>query len=273
MNDSLMDKAVIMARGLGTRMRKGDQSAQMSNEQEAIADTGVKAMIPIDRPFLDYVLHNLSEAGYQKICLVVGPEHDELRRYYQNMECRRFSIEFAIQAEPLGTADAVLAAEDFAGNDPFLVINSDNYYPIEALAGLRKLDGSGLAAFVRESMFAGGNIPAERLTKFAVIRSDSRGFMTSIIEKPDKQTIEQLPEPVCVSMNCWRFNPSIFTACRSISLSPRGEMEITDAVQYSIDSLSERFTSLVIHAPVLDLSSRTDIVSVVEKLTGMEVNL
>ena len=97
--------------------------------------------------------------------------------------------------------------------------------------------------------------------------------MTSIIEKPDKQTIEQLPDPVCVSMNCWRFNPSIFTACRSIAPSPRGEFEIPDAVQYSIDSLGERFTSLVIHAPVLDLSSRADVASVVEKLSGLEVNL
>lgn len=269
-----MDKAVILARGLGTRMRKSDSSAEVSREQASIAETGLKAMIPIDRPFLDYVLHNLAEAGYKRICLVIGPEHDRVRTYYtQSIKCKRLSIDFAVQYEPLGTADAVGAAEAFAGGDPFLVINSDNYYPLEALSGLRYLAGSGLAAFVRESMLAGGNIPAERISKFAVVQTDEQGFMTRIIEKPSEQVLGQLPEPICLSMNCWRFGPMIFDACRAISPSPRGELELPDAVQYAIESLGERFTAMVVNAPVLDLSSRCDISSVFDKLAGSEVNL
>ena len=51
-----MDQVVVLARGLGTRMRKADPAVRLAAVQEAAADTGVKAMIPIGRPFLDYVL-------------------------------------------------------------------------------------------------------------------------------------------------------------------------------------------------------------------------
>ncbi len=273
MSSTVSDKAVILARGLGTRMRKANGAAHLTREQADIAETGVKAMMPIDRPFLDYVLSALADAGYVRVCLVIGPGHDAIRDYYGSLGTQRLQIEFAIQVEPLGTADAVIAAEAFAAGDEFLMINSDNYYPVEALRALRELDGCGLAAFEREGMLAGSNIPPERLVKFAVIESDEQGHMTRIIEKPDEQTINSLPEPVCISMNCWRLGPSIFPACRSISLSPRGELELPDAVQYAKDSLGEAFRVLTFNAPVLDLSSRGDVEGVAACLKGVEVNL
>ena len=58
-----MDKAVILARGLGTRMRVQDAAAGLSADQAAVAATGIKALMPIDRPFLDYVLGALAEAA------------------------------------------------------------------------------------------------------------------------------------------------------------------------------------------------------------------
>jgi glucose-1-phosphate thymidylyltransferase len=272
-SDSMMDKAVILARGLGTRMRKEDGQAEMSEDQAAIAQTGVKAMIPIDRPFLDYVMHDLAEAGYKRICLVIGPEHDAVRKYYSEVACERLSIEFAVQEKPLGTADAVAAVKEFAGEDYFLVINSDNHYPKEVLQVLRELSGSGLAAFDRDGLLEGSNIPADRITKFAAIQMDDDGYMTGILEKPDAETLKGLKEPICVSMNCWRFGPSIFAACKSIKPSSRGELELPDAVQYSMDKLGEKFKALVVKAPVLDMSCRADVPAVVEKLAGQEVRL
>ncbi len=59
---SEIQKVVIPARGLGTRMRKHDGASHLSAAQEAAADTGMKAMIPIKRPFLDYVLSGLADA-------------------------------------------------------------------------------------------------------------------------------------------------------------------------------------------------------------------
>jgi len=275
-----MDKAVILARGLGTRMQKPDDSAELTKEQNAVAKTGVKAMIPIDRPFLDYVISALADAGYRRMCLVIGPEHDVVRNYYEALNCRRVSIEFVIQTEPLGTSDAVAAAEQFAAGDDFLVINSDNYYPLQALKDLHELDGPGLAAFAGERRSANDretslrdNIPPERIEKFAIVQTDNDGYLTQIIEKPSPDVIASVPKPIYVSMNCWRFDSAIFTACRSISPSARGELELPDAVQYAIDNLGRRFRVVQMRAPVLDLSSREDIKAVAAALADVEVSL
>ena len=183
------------------------------------------------------------------------------------------SLDFAVQQEARGTADAVAVAETFAAGDNFLVINSDNYYPAPALAALRQQPGPAVAMFDRDGLLAGGDIPAERLLAFAVGKVDARGCLQRVIEKPDEQTWASLPRPIGLSMNCWRFGPAIFSACRAIRPSPRGELELPDAVQYAIDVLGEQFHALMLAAPVLDLTSRGDIAAVAALLAGTEVNL
>jgi len=268
-----MDKAVILARGLGTRMRREEDGVQLSAEQQAAAASGQKAMIRFGRPFLDYVLADLADAGYAQVCLVIGPEHEEIREYYGTLRTTRLKIDFAIQQEPRGTGDAVAAAERFGGGDHFLVINSDNLYPREALRALRELPGAGLALFEQESLIAGGNFTRERVSRFAIGKISPEGLLERVIEKPDAATLAALPKPVYLSMNCWRFGPAIFRGCKNIPLSPRGEYEITDAVQYTIDVLGEKMHVAKICAPVLDLTSRSDIAAMAERLVGREVNL
>jgi glucose-1-phosphate thymidylyltransferase len=95
--------------------------------------------------------------------------------------------------------------------------------------------------------------------------------LTRILEKPDEVTLATLPRPLWLSMNCWRFEPSIFDACRHIQPSPRGELELPDAVQYTIDTLKQPFKVVEVRAAVLDLTSRRDVASMAEKLAEMEV--
>ncbi|MCR4410805.1 MAG: sugar phosphate nucleotidyltransferase [Thermoguttaceae bacterium] len=273
MADFSMDKAVILARGLGTRMRRAEAGVALDPRQQAMADAGVKAMMPIDRPFLDYVLSALADAGYRRVCLVVAPEHDVIRRYYEGLRPRRIAIDYAVQREPKGTADAVAAAEEFAAGDPFLVINADNYYPIEALARLRGLAGCGTALFEQEAMFAGSNIAPERIRQFAVGQIDGSSLLQRIVEKPDEAALAALPRPLWISMNCWRFGPAIFEACRSIRPSKRGEYELPDAVQHLIDVVREPFHVITVRAPVLDLTCRKDVATIAPKLAGVRVDL
>lgn len=267
-------KAVILARGLGTRMRKADETAALDAATDEIAATGVKAMIPtMGRPFLDYVLSALADAGYEKVCLIIGPEHDVVRDYYGNThKPARLTVDFAVQEKPLGTADAVRPAEAFAAGDPFLMINSDNYYPPEALSRLRLSPSPAVAVFHRDAMLK-GNIAADRISKFSVVLENPGGTMKQIIEKPTDAQVSALGDEVFVSMNCWLFGPEIFDACRAISPSPRGEYEITDAAQYCIDVLGKQLTVCRVAAPVLDLSSRNDIAAVNDRLRAMEVRL
>jgi len=264
-----VEKAVVMARGLGTRMRKPDESAALNESQNAAADSGVKAMIPVGggRPFLDYILSALADAGYTCACLIIGPEHENVREYFRvQSPPRRISVEFAVQEKPLGTADAVAAARQFAENDRFLLLNSDNYYPHGALDALAGLAGAGVALFDRDRMVTDSNIPEDRIRKFSVAEIDRDGCLRRIHEKPSDEILRVMGDPLWINMNCWLFSPAIFEACSRIDLSERGELELTAAVQYAIDILGERFTALKFRDAVLDLSSRSDIAPVVDSL-------
>lgn len=274
MTTNLIDKAVILARGKGTRMRRQDTDAALDDQQAAVADSGVKAMIPIGRPFLDYVLTTLADAGIHRVCLVVGPEHQEIRDYYGvEVQPQRLEIKFAIQQEANGTADAVAAAESFADGDYFLMLNSDNYYPLDVLDALRGQEGSAVALFEKDALMQGSNIDPDRLARFAIGQVDDSGFLQKIVEKPDEETLAAMPRPLWVNMNCWRLGPSIFDACREIEPSVRGEYELPTAVQYVVDVLGEPFHVARMHVGVLDLTSRNDIAPVKAKLAGMKVDL
>lgn len=165
------------------------------------------------------------------------------------------------------------AVEDFAAGDDFLCINSDNYYPADALAALHAINGMGLAAFEQDAMIAGGNIPADRIAKFAVVRVGGGDLMAGIVEKPEPAVLAAMPRPLYVSMNCWRFGPPIFAACRAIPPSPRGEYELPDAVQHCMTEMGQTFAVIRCHSPVLDLSSRDDVAAVTQKLSPVEVDL
>ena len=267
-------KAVILARGLGTRMRRADSASSLDGDQAKVADTGLKAMIPIGRPFLDYVLSALADAGVGEAVLVIGPEHDVVRDYYtKTCVPTRIRVSLAIQERPLGTADAVAAAASAVGSSGFLVLNSDNYYPPDALLALSALDGPGLVAFGRDAMIRDANVAADRIRQFAVVRIDDGDRLIDVIEKPDEAALASLGDDVYVSMNCWRFDATVLDACRRVTPSPRGELEVTDAVRLAMSKMGSVFRVIRMNAGVLDLSSRTDIAAVAARLAGVQVRL
>lgn len=267
--------AVILARGLGTRMRAAAGAVGTTADQARVADTGVKALIPLaeGRPFLDFVLSALADAGLHDVVLVVGPEHGALRdRYEQAQPPRRLRVRYAVQEDPLGTADAVLAAERTVGEAPFLVINSDNYYPVDALRQAAAIGGPGLVAFERGALVAAG-IEPERVRRFALLRVGDDAELEAVVEKPDAEAAAQMGETAPVSMTLWSFDRRIFEACRRVTPSVRGELELTAAVNLAIDTLGVPFSVRRSALPVLDLSSRADIAAVAARLRHVEVRL
>ncbi len=266
-------KAVILARGLGKRMRRPDESAPLSAAQTVCADLGMKAMIPIGRPFLDYALSAVADAGFEEACLVIGPEHDAVREYYsRTAPPRRIAVSFAVQPEPRGTADAVLAAESFARAEDFLVLNSDNYYPVGALSDLCRLGEPGLALFEQLALVREGNIRPDRIRAFAFGRVGEDGYLQDLIEKPDDATLASLGPEALVSMNAWRFSPDIFDVCRAAPLSPRGEYELPSAVALALRQGRLRLRAVRAAGGILDLSQRGDVAEVAARLRGVEAN-
>lgn len=270
MSSTHTHKAVILARGLGTRMqRPGDGT--LSREQEAAATTGAKVMMPLagGRPFLDFCLSALADAGFTDACLVVGPEHDAIRHHYRRVAPpRRLRVAFATQQEPRGTADAVLAAEELAADAPFVLVNGDNLYPTAALDGLRRLDGPGLVGFSRQAMVERGNVDADRLASFAVAVTAGNGYLERLVEKPTAEFLAAHPG-LPLSMNCWRFSRAIFAACRRVEPSSRGELELPDAVALSMAELGEQYRVVPCDEPVLDLGHREDVATVAQALSGV----
>ena len=228
-------------------------------------------MIPVGRPFLDYVLSGLADAGVQRVCLVIGSTQELIRQHYEGPGTpSRVRLEFAVQPKPLGTADAVLAAEAFAAGEPVLVVNGDNLYPRSALCALRALPRAGLVGFRRSGLVRAGNIPPERIVAFALLEAGADGELTRIVEKPDLEEAASFGADPLVSMNAWLLPPSIYAACRAIRPSPRGELELVDAVRHAMERLGERFRVIASGEGVLDLSSPADIPEVAARLEQRE---
>ena len=262
--------AVVLARGLGTRMRASSAAGSgLTSQQATAAASGYKALMPIgEHRLIDYSLSALVDAGIERAVLVVGPEHEDFRRHIDSLERTRLTIDLAVQVNPLGTADAVLSAEAAVGEESFLMVNGDNYYPRQVLHDLARHRGNALAGFDRAALVAESNIPAERIAAFAIVRARD-GALEEIVEKPTAEVIRAAGAHAPVSMNAFRFTPEIFAACRRITPSPRGELEIVDAVR----ALPGPVWVLAATGGVLDLSRREDIREVEARLSGTEVSL
>ena len=251
-------------------MRRSESGVTLAPAQEAHARVGLKGMISVGRPFLDHVLSGLADAGYTRVCLVVGPEHDAVREYYVGAgRPKRVTVEFAVQERALGTADAVLAAEAFAPGELFLVVNADNLYPRAALEALRRLDGPGLAGFGRSGLLQGGLILGS-LGIIALVNADD--YLTRIVEKPDAETAQSFGSNPLVSMNAWILPPSIMASCRAIAPSPRGKLELQDAIRHNMREAGERYRVLPFNEVVIDLSTRNDVPVVEAFFRGREVH-
>ena len=275
-------KAVLLARGLGTRMKQDPDASPLSATQVAAAAAGAKGMMPIgnpstalgarghSRPFLDYVLSALADAGCTQVCLVVAPEHDVIRAYYEGAgRPTRVQITYAVQDVADGTARAVQAAQPFAGRDPFLVLNSDNLYPAAVLRSLAALTEPGLPGYRRDALVRDSGFPPERVNAFAAIEVDEHWYLQRIVEKPGAAYYETAGPDALISMNVWRFDQRIFDACRDVPRSARGEFELPEAVGLAA-ARGVKFRVVPAAGPVLDLSRRSDVALVSARLAGQE---
>lgn len=298
--------AVIMARGLGTRMRRTDDAAALNAEQAAVAATGAKGMIPIGRPFLEYVISALADAGITRVVLVVAPGDDAIRRHFTTIAPpHRVQVDFAEQPEPIGTADAVVCAAAVVGREAFLVLNADNYYPVAAYKALAAEASAGVVAFDRDALVREGNIDVDRVRAYAVLdiaRDDGAdvdgdvrasgeaspvagtgeyfgtdagapaAWLRGIIEKPGATLDPDSPAARWVGMNLWAVTPSIVEACRRVPRSQRGEYELPEAVALALAE-GVKVRAVCMSAAVLDLSQRRDIATVAQHLRGVVVVL
>lgn len=229
------------------------------------------------RPFLDYLLFNIVQAGYDDIVIVVNDKDESIRNYYQGRGSDRLlrgaGLSFALQEippgreKPMGTADALLKAliarRDWRGK--YLgVCNSDNLYSARALRMiLESPHENSMIDYDRNGL----QFAKDRTKSFAVTVKNERGFLIDIIEKPSEAEIQKASDRdgfVGVSMNLWGFRyDSIIKYLEDVPLHPeRNEKELPEAVRMMLRDRPESLFAYRLSEHVPDLTSRGDIASV-----------
>jgi glucose-1-phosphate thymidylyltransferase len=203
-------KGLILSGGAGTRLRP-------------ITHTSAKQLVPVaNKPVLFYGIEALVEAGVKEIGIVIAPETGaEIASMVGDGSAFGASITYINQNEPLGLAHAVLTAEEFLQDGPFVMYLGDNLLRDGITALVDAFRASRPDALILLTRVPDpGNYGVAELDGDRVVR---------LVEKPE------FPPSDLALVGVYMFGPSIFQAAKAIKPSGRGEFEITDAIQYLID--------------------------------------
>lgn len=202
-------KALILSGGKGTRLRP-------------ITHTGAKQLVPVaNKPILFYAIEAIRDAGITDIGIIVGDTHEEIEGAVGTGQRFGVKVTYIQQDAPLGLAHAVKIAEPFLKDDQFVMFLGDN------------LIKDGITSLVQEygrshanSQILLAKVPNPQEFGVAVLEG---GRAVRLVEKPKH------PPSDLALVGVYMFDKNIFEAVNAIEPSARGELEITDAIQYLID--------------------------------------
>src|SRR5580693_1082493 len=210
-------KGLILSGGKGTRLRP-------------ITHTSAKQLVPVaNKPVLFYGIEAMADAGVEEVGIIIAPETGaEIRQAAGDGSRFGVRIEYIEQDEPLGLAHAVLTAEPFLGESPFVMYLGDNLLQ----GGISDL----VAAFrehAPDALILLTPVPDPQNYGVAELESAAPGEVgrvVRLVEKPAQ------PATDLALVGVYMFTARIHDAARAISPSGRGELEITDAIQQLVDS-------------------------------------
>ena len=213
-------KGLILSGGSGKRLRP-------------LTHTRAKQLVPIaNKPILFYGIEQMAAAGINEVGIIIAPTTGE-----EVIEAVGDGSDFGVrvtpilQQEPLGLAHCVYLARDFLGEDDFVMYLGDNMLEsglvgfVERFAAAKRHHAVDTSAEpVAQILLA----PVENPTAFGVAEIDADGRVCRLVEKPDK------PPSNLALVGVYMFDRTIHEAVQQIKPSPRGELEITDAICWLI---------------------------------------
>ncbi|MFI5773171.1 glucose-1-phosphate thymidylyltransferase [Streptomyces sp. NPDC051658] len=202
-------KALVLSGGSGTRLRPFTYSMP-------------KQLMPVaNRPVLEHVLENIRELGVSEVAVVVGDREREIAAVLGDGARLGLRLTYIRQEQPLGLAHCVKIAREFLGEDDFVMYLGDSMLP------------QGVKEMARE--FAEHRPTAQVVVQrvadpraFGVAEVAPDGRVTRLVEKPEQ------PRSDLALTGVYFFTPVIHQAIDKIPPSARGELEITDALQWLV---------------------------------------
>ena len=208
-------KALILAGGAGTRLRP-------------ITHTSAKQLVPVaNKPILFYGIEAMASAGITEIGIIVGDTRAEVMAAVGDGSQFGVQVTYIPQDAPLGLAHCVLIAEDFLGDDDFVMYLGDNLLEQDLGAFVHAFETARSNAEPPTAQILLKKVPDPH--RFGIASLDAHGNVVHLVEKPAD------PPSDLALVGVYLFDKTIHTAVAAIEPSPRGELEITDAIQWLID--------------------------------------
>lgn len=204
-------RGLILSGGKGTRLRP-------------ITHTSAKQLVPVaNKPVLFYGIEAMAAAGIKEIGIIIAPETgDEIKAVVGEGSQFGVEITYILQDEPLGLAHAVLTAEPFLRDAPFVMYLGDNLLQggiAELVSAFRTNQPDALILLT----------PVPDPENYGVAELNGSNTVKRLVEKPKE------PATDLALVGVYMFTAGIHDAARAIEPSARGELEITDAIQHLVD--------------------------------------
>lgn len=198
-------KGIILAGGSGTRLYPVTKAMS-------------KQMVPIyDKPMIYYPMSVLMLAGIRDILIISTPRDIiNFKELFKDGQDLGLHIEYAVQENPNGLAEAFIIGEEFIGDDNVAMVLGDNiFYGQRFSEHLRK------AAILKHGAYIFGYY-VQNPKEFGVVEFDNKGNVISLEEKPEK------PKSKYAVPGLYFYDNSVVKKAKELKVSPRGELEITD---------------------------------------------
>ncbi|MGH9114973.1 MAG: glucose-1-phosphate thymidylyltransferase, partial [Acidimicrobiales bacterium] len=218
-------KALILAGGEGTRLRP-------------ITHTRAKQLVPVaNKPILFYGLDAIADAGIKEVGIVVGDTASDVADAVGDGSGWGMEVTYLRQEAPLGLAHAVLIAREFLGADDFVMYLGDNLLKQSLKDFVHRFEAERLRAMAPALGAGDENPPCAQILlkqvpdpqRFGVAELAPDGSVLRLIEKPDE------PPSDLALVGVYLFDRRVHDAVAAITPSARGELEITDAIQWLVD--------------------------------------